>query len=62
MDTGGSFPGDKEAGREADHSPPANAEVKKIWIYTSMLGGSHVTTAWCVLRLRMEETAFKYGE
>jgi hypothetical protein len=22
-------------GREADHSPPASAEVKKIWIYTS---------------------------
>jgi hypothetical protein len=22
-------------GREADHSPPASAEVKKMWIYTS---------------------------
>jgi hypothetical protein len=22
-------------GHEADHSPPANAEVKKMWIYTS---------------------------
>jgi hypothetical protein len=22
-------------GCEADHSPPANAEVKKMWIYTS---------------------------
>jgi hypothetical protein len=23
-------------GREADHSPPINAEVKKMWIYTSI--------------------------
>jgi hypothetical protein len=22
-------------GREADHSPPTSAEVKKMWIYTS---------------------------
>jgi hypothetical protein len=28
-------PGIKLPGREADHSPPASAEVKKIWIYTS---------------------------
>jgi hypothetical protein len=26
-----------------------------------MLGGSLVTTAWRVLRLRMEETASRYG-
>jgi hypothetical protein len=25
----------KWPGHEADHSPPANAEVKKMWIYTS---------------------------
>jgi hypothetical protein len=25
----------KRPGREADHSPPASAEVKKLWIYTS---------------------------
>jgi hypothetical protein len=35
MGTGSSFPGVKQPGREADHSPPASAEVKKIWIYTS---------------------------
>jgi hypothetical protein len=29
--------GVKRPGREADHSPPANAEVKKMWIYTSTL-------------------------
>jgi hypothetical protein len=28
-------PGLKRLGREADHSPPASAEVKKMWIYTS---------------------------
>jgi hypothetical protein len=30
-----SFPGVKWPGREADHSPPTSAEVKKMWIYTS---------------------------
>jgi hypothetical protein len=30
---GGSFPGVKRPGREGDHSPPASAEVKKMWIY-----------------------------
>jgi hypothetical protein len=33
---GGSFPGVKQQGREPDHSPPATAEVKKMWIYTSI--------------------------
>jgi hypothetical protein len=27
--------GGKRPRREADHSPPVNAEVKKMWIYTS---------------------------
>jgi hypothetical protein len=27
----------KQSGHEADHSPPASAEVKKMWIYTSTL-------------------------
>jgi hypothetical protein len=35
MGTGGSFPGVKRQGREADQSPPTSAEVKKMWIYTS---------------------------
>jgi hypothetical protein len=30
-------PGVKRPGREADHSIPASAEVKKVWIYTSTL-------------------------
>jgi hypothetical protein len=28
-------PGVKRPGREVDHSPPASAEVKKMWIYTA---------------------------
>jgi hypothetical protein len=28
-------PGVKWQGREADHSPPTSAKVKKTWIYTS---------------------------
>jgi hypothetical protein len=35
MGTGGSFSGVKQAGRDADYSPPISAEVKKMWIYTS---------------------------
>jgi hypothetical protein len=31
----GCFPGGKQPGREADHSPPTSAQVKKTWIYTS---------------------------
>jgi hypothetical protein len=27
--------GVKRPGHEADHSPPASAQVKKMWIYTS---------------------------
>jgi hypothetical protein len=28
--------GVKRPGHEADHSPPTSAEVKKMWIYTSL--------------------------
>jgi hypothetical protein len=35
MGTEGSFLGGKAARREADHSPPASADVKKMWIYIS---------------------------
>jgi hypothetical protein len=34
MGTEGSFPGVTRQGREADHSPPTSAEVKKMWICT----------------------------
>jgi hypothetical protein len=35
MGTGALSPGVKRPGREVDHSPPASAKVKKMWIYTS---------------------------
>jgi hypothetical protein len=35
MGTASSFPGVKRPGHEAEHSPPASDEVKKMWIYTS---------------------------
>jgi hypothetical protein len=31
----GSFPVGKRPGREAEHSPPSSAEVRKAWSYTS---------------------------
>jgi hypothetical protein len=33
--SGAIYLGVKRSGREADHSPPTSAKVKKIWIYTS---------------------------
>jgi hypothetical protein len=35
MGTGGSSPGVKRQGREANHSPPASAEVRENVDYTS---------------------------
>jgi hypothetical protein len=35
MDTGDFFPWVKRQGREDDHSSPASAEVKEMWIYTT---------------------------
>jgi hypothetical protein len=34
---------------------------RKVESDVSMLSASTVTTAWCVLRLRIEETASRYG-
>jgi hypothetical protein len=36
MGTGAFSPDVKRQGREPDHSPPTSAEVKKMWIYTSI--------------------------
>jgi hypothetical protein len=41
MDTGATSPGDKAAGRAADHSPPSSAEVNKPRIYTLTLKYKH---------------------
>jgi hypothetical protein len=35
--TEGSFPGVKQLGHGADHSPPSSAKVKNAWSYTSTL-------------------------
>jgi hypothetical protein len=35
MGTGGSFPGVKRPGSEAEHSPPVSAKIDKMRIYTS---------------------------
>ncbi|PNF16143.1 hypothetical protein B7P43_G03299 [Cryptotermes secundus] len=37
MGAGSSFPGVKRPVREADHSPPTSAEIKKTWINISTL-------------------------
>jgi hypothetical protein len=42
MGTEGFSPGVKRQGREADHSPPASAEFKRMWIYHPF---SH-TSSW----------------
>jgi len=34
MDTGVSFPGDKAARHDADHSSPSSTTVKNTWSYT----------------------------
>jgi hypothetical protein len=47
MGTGGSSPGVKRPKREADHSPPTSAEVKKTWIYTST--PPYVFMAYCLI-------------
>jgi hypothetical protein len=39
--------GVKRLGREAGYSPPANAKVKKMWIYTSTT--PYVFMAWCLI-------------
>jgi hypothetical protein len=43
-----SFSGVKRPGREADHSPPPNAEVKNEWSYTSL--PHYAFMAWCLVK------------
>jgi hypothetical protein len=43
-------PGVKRPGREADHSPPSSAEVKKTWRYTST--PQYAFMAWCLVKHR----------
>jgi hypothetical protein len=48
MGTGGFSPGLKRPGREADHSPPASAQVKKTWAYTATTP-PYIFMAWCLV-------------
>jgi hypothetical protein len=50
---GGFFPGVKLPGRKADHSPPASAEVKKMWIYTST--PLYAFIAYCLISLAQRQ-------
>jgi hypothetical protein len=50
MGTGGSFPGVKRPGREANHSPPPSAEVNNAWRYTST--PQYTFMAWCLVKHR----------
>jgi hypothetical protein len=54
MGTGGSFPGVKRQGREADHSPPTSATVNKMCIYTS----TPHTPSWCSVQLVKHKDTF----
>jgi hypothetical protein len=47
MGTGGFSPRVKRPGREADHSPSASAEVKKMWIHTSIPPNAFI--AYCLI-------------
>jgi hypothetical protein len=44
---GSSYPGEKGPGREADHSPPSNAEFKNAWNFT--FTPPYVFNAWCLV-------------
>jgi hypothetical protein len=46
MSIGGSFPGVKRQGSEADHLPRTRTEVKKMWTYPST--PPYVFMAWCI--------------
>jgi hypothetical protein len=46
--TGDSFLKGKAATHEADHSPPAHAEVKNVWIYA--FTGPYVLMAYSLSR------------
>jgi hypothetical protein len=44
------YEGHKRPGSEADHSPPANTEIKNAWTYISTL--EYVFTAWYLVKHR----------
>jgi hypothetical protein len=59
MGTGDLSPELKRLGREADHSPPTSAQVKKTWTYTST--PPYVFMAWCLVKHRENFTFYLEG-
>jgi hypothetical protein len=59
MGTGESFPGVKRQGREADHSPPTSAEIKKMWMYTSFYKSRRMRWARHVARIGEKRNAYR---
>jgi hypothetical protein len=55
MGTGGSFPGSKAAGCEADHSPQSSAEVK---VYMELYFHSPNTPSWLCAQLKHRDFTF----
>jgi hypothetical protein len=50
MIPGALSPGVERPGHKADHSPPASAEVKKMWLYTST--PPYAFMVWCLIKHR----------
>jgi hypothetical protein len=48
--TGALSPGLKWPGRELNHSPPSEAEIKNVWSYTST--SQYVFIEWCLVKHR----------
>jgi len=59
MALGALTPGLKRPGREANHSPPSNAEVKNKWSYTST--PTYVFMAWSLVKHRCNFILLGYG-
>jgi hypothetical protein len=51
------FPGVKDLGYDADHSPPSRAEVKKAWMYAAIL--PYFCMAWCLIKHKENLLYFK---
>jgi hypothetical protein len=52
----GSFPGVKRPGRETDHSHPASAEVKKMWIYATTPPYTFITLSFMTFVIHFMES------
>jgi hypothetical protein len=56
---GAPFPRVKQPEREADHSTPTSAKVKKIWVYTST--PPYVFMAHCLISQAQEQLIFNFS-